>query len=164
MDPITAVSLVSAVFSFVDFGFKLVRGARAIHKSASGTPDETRTQEVVIGNLKELCIRLTPPRTDVSISGEDASLCELAAECRDLSDQLIALIQKGKPGGRTSWLRSTSAAFSKIVNESKTASLEQRLENCRRQLEFHVRVAARSVLLVLGIYYTSLGSIPCHVY
>ena len=36
MDPITAVGLASSIITFVEFGFKLVDGAREIHLSTTG--------------------------------------------------------------------------------------------------------------------------------
>src|ERR1051325_4548642 len=96
MDPVTAVSLASAVVQFIDYTTKLVDAAADIHHSGSGTTLENRNIELVVSEMNALSRRLEPPRTGEQNDDEKA-LCRLAAECRILSDQILGLLEKIKP-------------------------------------------------------------------
>lgn len=61
MDPITAVGLASSIITFVEFGFKLVDGAREIHLSTTGKTAHNATAEVVVTEFKLWSARLATP-------------------------------------------------------------------------------------------------------
>lgn len=144
MDPVTAIGLVSAILSFIDFGHKLVKGAIMIHGSIDGTVDENRSSEAIVKEMKRFSSGLLPP-DDSQLAGEEKELCMLAQECRALSGQLVDLLQKVKPKDPASKSQSLWASLKSKVYEKEMEGLEKRLDYCRGQLELQVTFLSRSV-------------------
>ena len=62
MDPLTAIGLASSIVQFVDYGTKLIGGAREIYHSTTGTTAQNETLELVATEMKEWSSRLKTPR------------------------------------------------------------------------------------------------------
>ena len=142
MDPVTAIGLVSSILTFVSFSTKLVSGAIKIHESLDGALEENRSREVIAREMKSFAARLLPP-DDSRLAGEEKDLCALAKECRAISGKLVGLLDKVKPKDPGSKSQSLWAALKTKVYESERADLEQRLENCRSQLELQLAFFTR---------------------
>jgi len=142
MDPMTAVSLASAIVQFIDYSTKLVDAASDIHRSASGTSLENQNIEFVVSEVKALSLRLDPPRTGQPTDDEQA-LCRLAAECRILSGQILDLLEKIKPKNPKSKRQSVWSAIKTMWNDREMKELGQRLQNCRSQLELQLNFLMR---------------------
>jgi hypothetical protein len=56
MDPLVAIGLVSNILSFINFSKDLLCGAGEIHGSLSGTLEENRSREVVVGVMKKILL------------------------------------------------------------------------------------------------------------
>jgi hypothetical protein len=137
MDPMTVVSLASAIVQFVDYITKLVNAASNIHHSASGASLGNQNIKFVVSKVKALSLRLDPPRTGQPTDDEQA-LCRLAAECRILSDQILGLLEKIKPKDPKSKRQSVWSAIKTMWNDREKKELVQRLQNCRSQLELQL--------------------------
>jgi hypothetical protein len=87
---------------------------------------------------------LTPDASN--LAGEDKELCNLAAECRMLSGQLVDLLEKIKPKDPKSKSQSILSALKNKVHEKEKQDLEQRLDYCRSQLELQLNFLGRSDL------------------
>ncbi|EFX03145.1 hypothetical protein CMQ_3074 [Grosmannia clavigera kw1407] len=80
MDPVTAIGLASSIIAFVDFGWKLIKGAKEIYDAADGTLEENRSREAVVLEMKRLTVQLVSPEHSL-LSGEERDLCLLAGTC-----------------------------------------------------------------------------------
>jgi hypothetical protein len=141
MDPVTAIGLVSAILSFIGFGTKLVRGTIEIYGTADGVLAENRSREAVAGKMKELAARMAPPDAGgkaPQLAGKDKDLCDLAAECRAISEKLVELLGRIKPRDPGRKLQSLWAALRSVASEREREELERRLDYCRGQLELQV--------------------------
>jgi hypothetical protein len=136
MEPLVAIGLVSNILSFISFSKELLCGAGEIHGSLSGTLEENRSREVVVGEMKKFSSRLLTPDAS-NLAGEDKELCNLAAECRTLS---------GQPKDPKSKGQSVLSALKNKVHEKEKQDLEQRLDYCRSQLELQLIFLGRSDL------------------
>lgn len=94
MDPFTAIGVASSIATFVDLGFKFIKGTSEIYQSANGCTSENTHAELVSRRLQQTCLDLE--RDTASSSAEAKRLQPLAHECRALSVDLLRLIQKGK--------------------------------------------------------------------
>jgi hypothetical protein len=145
MDPITALGLVSSVFSFISFGTSLVKGAIRIHESLDGNLDENRSREAIAAEMASFSTRLLPPDHS-QLAGEERGLCILVTECRHLSVELVGLLRRIQPLDPKSKSQSLWSALRNKVNEKEKADLEQRLDHCRSQLDLQLTFVNKSLL------------------
>ena len=136
MDPVTAIQVVSAVFSFVQAGAAVLKTAKEIRDSADGLSDDSRSRRVVVesmqGAIKKL--RATNLGEKSSDQARDTPLFNLVVECEDLSGRIekcLGKIQKSKFGR----LGSASKA---LLRKDELEALETRLGHCRGQLELEL--------------------------
>ena len=142
MDPISAISLAGNIIAFVDLSTKLLKVAKEVHTSLSGVTEENRSRELLVSEMKAFSSKLLAPE-DPSFVGEDAHLCKLAKECRDLATQLIELLSKIKAKDPKSKRESVWSSVKNKYYEKDRQELEQRLENCRTQLNIQLNHLTR---------------------
>ena|SRR5277367_356425 len=135
MDPLTAIGLASSIVQFVDFGTKLIGGAREIYRSTTGTTAQNATLEVVITEVRAWCSRLNSPDPSSVYSEEEKAICSLAAECQKLSGEILELIQKTRPKKEKSRTEAFFAAIRDKWHEDDKHKLQERLGKCRSQLK-----------------------------
>lgn len=142
IDPLSAISLASAIVQFVDFSTKIIHGAREVYGSASGATEENRSLEVVVQNMRNLSSEFGS--MDPSQQNEDEkALCRLAKECDILSDQIFELLQNVKPKDPNSSFQAIWAALKNKKYERQKSELERRLNGCRSQLELQLNFLTR---------------------
>ncbi|KAL5331546.1 hypothetical protein ACEPPN_001080 [Leptodophora sp. 'Broadleaf-Isolate-01'] len=134
MDPLTAISLASSIVQFIDYSTKLIHGAKEIYGSVTGATEENYRLENVTAEMQTLSLKLLP-RQDAQQTEDEQALSRLAAECKILSDQILALLKSIKPKDFNSKSQSVWAALKSKWNEREKQELEERLKNCQSQLE-----------------------------
>ncbi|KAK1976115.1 hypothetical protein LZ30DRAFT_322205 [Colletotrichum cereale] len=68
MDPITAISLASNVISFIDFGTKVLSGARKVQEA--GALEDNETLESVVRQMQTFIAKLLAP-DQTNLTGTD---------------------------------------------------------------------------------------------
>lgn len=138
MDPVSALSLASAITTFINFGTKLTRGTLEIYKSASGS---------TIGNahLRGITQDLRDITTDLKVCLEGGSkhekdLEDLAAECRGLGDTLVRLIDKLTVAGERTWSKSLQAKCKSMRRERDIKDLKGKLASYPSRLLLHLNL------------------------
>lgn len=96
MDPVTALSVVSAAFSIVTFAKDLIKGAIFVHDSIQNDEIGSRSRESVVSEMQKFSSTLTLV-DGAFIQQNDPELYRLASDCRTLSEELIRLVTKLKP-------------------------------------------------------------------
>jgi hypothetical protein len=134
MDPLTAIGLSSAIVQFVDFGTKLICGAREIYYSTTGTTEENATLELVVAEMRTWSLKLRRSGPSSAQSEEEKAICSLAEECQILSGKILDLIEKTKPKNQKSRIEVFWAAIRDKRHENDRLQLEKRLGTCRSQL------------------------------
>jgi hypothetical protein len=142
MDPLTAIGLASSIVQFIDFSTKLIHGAKEIYDSAAGATEENQRLENVTAEMQTLSLKLLPPQ-GAQQTDDERALSRLAAECKILSDQILALLKSIKPRDLGSKRQSVWAALKSKWNEREKQELEERLKNCRSQLEIQLNFLMR---------------------
>ncbi|KAG8164411.1 hypothetical protein KVR01_006329 [Diaporthe batatas] len=137
MDPLTAIGLVSNILSFVEFSSRLLKGAKEVYDSQHGVLEDNRSRETVMREMQRMSTLLSVSKSH-NKAGHDSSLCILASECRQLSTQLISLLEKIKPHDSGSKAQSLLSAVRNKTYESERESLEARLSDCRAQLHLEL--------------------------
>jgi hypothetical protein len=134
MDPVSAVGLASAILTFVEAGFKLIKTAHGIHTSVDGVLDNNRHRESISVEIKQASARLETTTTS-ELTPEQQSLYTLAKKCRETSVELVTVLDKVKPKPSSSnAIRSLSYALRASKKADQIKNLESRLKDYRDQL------------------------------
>jgi hypothetical protein len=109
MEPLSALSLATAVIQIVDFSSKVITRAREVSRSADGTIDETAILENAAVNLNDLLTQLQMI-TGATSSGHgalhpntpDQQLLQYAKDSQDVATELRRMLNnvKHKKDGR----------------------------------------------------------------
>ncbi|KAL2673689.1 hypothetical protein Neosp_012132 [[Neocosmospora] mangrovei] len=132
MDPVSAIGLASAIITFIEFGSKLLKGAKEIRDSSNDSLEKNESREVIAEAMKEVATKLKTPEP-AQISPEQQKLCDLALKCNDLSQRILELLNKIKPKNKKP-LHVYRAAFRAWRKEDDIKLLEKSLNDCRSQL------------------------------
>jgi hypothetical protein len=136
LDPISAVSLTSAIVQFVDFSAKLISKSHEIYTSSSGVSQENVNLQAIADRLGTLAIHFND---DLSTGGgiKPASQClsSLALSCKDVADELLQAIESLKvhSGPNRKW-RTFRKALKSMWEKGRIEDLERRLNDLRSQL------------------------------
>ncbi|KAL6718207.1 hypothetical protein ACLMJK_004295 [Lecanora helva] len=135
LDPLTAVSLASAIVQLTDFGIRLVEGGIRVYQSADGLQADHSDLDTRVTQLRELTARVIV--TDDQSEDSFSNIKFFARSCHSIASELLAVLDAlrvRKPAGiGRKW-----ESFQKAVeaqtprNKDKIASLEKRLKNARQ--------------------------------
>lgn len=134
MEPLAALGAAAAVAQFVDFSCKILSNAREIHGSVSGATEENSS----LGNATREMQRLTEKLITTEFhdgTEEEKLLNSLVAECRSLSSQLLALLDKIKAKDPKSKFQIIRAAAKSKLYEQEKLALQRRLDDCQLRLD-----------------------------
>jgi hypothetical protein len=131
-DPITALSLASAVLQLVDFGSKMLVTGYKTYKSVDGVSDCNEHIEVLVADLRALHEKLAqrPSTATAGLSEDEAAIVELAGKSQRIARKLIALLEDLKVKGK-GLLRSWEAVRKTI----KATWKKEEIEILHRQLQ-----------------------------
>ena len=143
MDPLTAISLASAIVQFIDFSTSLVGGVREVYSSATGATEENRSLAAVVAEMQQLASKMSAPRAG-QLTGDERALWRLAAECQIVSDQLLDLLERVRAKDPSSKIRAALAALRSKLHEREMLELQRRLDGCRSQLQLQLSFLSSS--------------------
>lgn len=144
MDPITGISLVSGIISFVSFGKDLVKGAIKIHASQDGYSQENQNREFVADELRRFSVSLQPPG-ESGLAGEEKALASLAAKCHELAEDMAKVLDKIKAKDPNSKMQTVWAALKATAHEKDLMDFERRLDQCATQMHLQLTFFTRFV-------------------
>jgi hypothetical protein len=147
MDPLTALSLASAVVQFVDFGIKVFSKGNEIHQSATGSSventeinDNTETLHTLLQNIQDSQPNIP---SGTKLPSEQESLNRLVWSCRNLGNRLLDLTEKTSAGPNAGRWKSVGAAVSAVWSAKDIMETARRLDRYRDQLNFNIVVSLR---------------------
>ncbi|KAM0169656.1 hypothetical protein ACHAPC_011243 [Botrytis cinerea] len=133
LDPLTSISLASAIVQFIDFGSKLVADGREIYKNGTLTYHEEL--DLITKDLRnfteEIELRLVPP---TAILADELALRELAIKAKELADQLLTVLNTVKSTDGQSALQSFRLVLRTTRRKGKIQDIEKRLDKLRKQI------------------------------
>ena len=144
MDPLTAISLASAIVQFVDFSSKLIAEGHHIYQSIEGASRANLRTEHITNHINSLNKHLLQPdrrysQTGVSSESETA-LRNLVTACRTVANDLLSLLEELKVDKHSQGAQRKLETFRKAVltqrskNKDKIKSLEDQLDNIQKQI------------------------------
>lgn len=144
MEALAAISLVSNIIQFVEVGSKVIAGAKEIYTSKDGMTKDNKSLEDATHELRKLSHDLRP--TSKAAHSEDERILQrLSGECRDVFEQLLALIKSTVPRNPQSKFASLSASVKHAMSRSERKDLKRKLDDCRSQLHLSMDRVARCV-------------------
>lgn len=154
MEPLSALSLASAVIQIVDFSSKVIARTREAYLSADGTTQETVHLEDAIANLDELMVGINPSISwrhgtgAISERSPDHQLLQFAEESHRIAVDLRMVLDKvrlDQNGGRRNPL---DQGFRSVLEQNNISALKNRLDEIRKQVDTTLLVSIRYLCLV----------------
>jgi hypothetical protein len=134
MEPLSALGSAAAIAQFVDFGFKVLSNAREIYSSVSGATEENSSLGNTTREMQRLTEKLVAPEL-VGGTDEEKLLRGLVTECRSLSSQLLALLDRIKAKDPKSKFQIIRAAAKSKLCEHEKLTLQHRFNDCQLRLD-----------------------------
>ncbi|PNP74459.1 hypothetical protein FNYG_12204 [Fusarium nygamai] len=148
MDPISALSVATAVATFIEFAGSLISTAGTIYRSDDGASPDTLKLETIYETLQNLSIGLQAfhaagqpdaPNQHPTTSSDVATLSSLSAHCRDDCNNLLDIFQKLKVQGDKNRLwKSVKASLKTKTEINKIWQIEKRLERSQKVMSLQV--------------------------
>jgi hypothetical protein len=150
VDPMTALGLASNVVQLVSFTSDIISKSREIYKSQDGKLVEHMELEAITNSLKGLSSDLLFPSEGEDLSRRDENLQDLCEGCREISRQLLGVIQEFQAqGGNKKW-KSFRGALNSIWKEDEIEKLSRRLDRYRAQIDTTLLVSLTTALREQG--------------
>jgi hypothetical protein len=144
LDPLTALGLASNIISLVTFTSDLISKSREYYDSADGALIEQLELEAITISLQKLTGNLVVPTGGRKKTKTEQQLSELCTGCREISKELLVIIQGLKSeGSHTRW-NSFRQALKSVWKEDKIKALEARLDRYRRQIDTTLLISLRT--------------------
>jgi predicted nucleic acid-binding Zn-ribbon protein len=138
LDPITVFALAANIVQFIEVGYK---ATNIIHQLwVESKTDENLEIETAIGDLQDICTKLTSPsQASTPPSEDDKKLRTIAQSCQKLSKELESVLQKLVVTSKTHDFRRRVEVMQKALKSmfeaKKISDLQRRLGIMREQLE-----------------------------
>lgn len=158
MDPLSALSLAGAVVQFVQFTAALLRSTRSIHswrQNSSGVSSEIEKIDDIYRKLSSLSSTLRTrsranPPTDadsdpIEVSEDSSDIQELAAQCQEDCDRLLAILDKLKPdlSCHPKIWKSFRLALQQTAKADEIDKIQGRLTNIQTVILIHITTLSR---------------------
>ena len=129
MDPLTALSLASAVVQFVDFGISILKAGNEVYHRLDGATIRNAAIEDVTTNLRDLMDRLTvqSPVAGTPLTPAQVALNSLVQKCSNKAQELIDKLNNVKAKGPGFW-KTVSAAFLTVCSKKEIEGISEELK------------------------------------
>ena len=147
MDPVTAFSLAGTILQFIDSGSKFIGFAWRLYRTGNAKDD---LPEVIMltEHLDQVLKRLGSPSASPAVclvqsDGASDGLFQLAAECKDVASQLLAILKSLRLNHNPRRRDALRLAFHLMWKEDDIKSLQSRLDAFRSQFNLHLLITLR---------------------
>lgn len=156
LDPLTAISLASAVVQFTEFGIKLVTGSIELYHSADGLNRERSNLELRISTVHKLAenivLSFEYKSDDGPATEDEKELGKLATSCKGMASDLLSVLDDLKvknptgPGRKWESFRKAVAAQTPH-NKKKIEDLDKNLRSVKEDMLHRVQFMMRYISL-----------------
>ena len=147
MDALTAIGLVGNIIQFVDFSQKLISNSIQLYHSSDGALAENIDIETVTNHLLTLNKKLKADAATV----DDGALQSLCLSCENAGLDLLKALNKVKVKDRQQTWESIRKALWSVWTKGEIKGLEQRLAKFKDELNLHIVVGLRYVILFRSV-------------
>jgi hypothetical protein len=151
-EAIAALSLAANIVQFIDFGGRVLSGGLKLYNSGpdSKRPSSASDTKFITQSLQRLIEGLNWPleQSDSTNEGTELSQTEidlrsLAAQCKDIADELLKAIKKVELQGKGGKWDSFRAALKHVLAEGKIEKFRQQLDAFRQEIILHILACLR---------------------
>lgn len=136
-ESLAILGLASNIISIVDFGLKLVSGARSVRDSLQGTTADVKVLELIVQDVRAFHDQNLP--AGKKLSKHELRILAMATECeniaQDLSKAIVALRVRT---GRSKTLESGRIAFQALWKQKDIEKLQSQLERLDIRIREHI--------------------------
>ena len=135
------IGLVSSIITFVDFGFKIVSGAKDVRDSVQGTMGEVCELDLIVTDVQHWNDLVKKQRTPgQKRSNDELHVLEMVDECEVLVGKLRSLIStlKVRVDARSKTLEGARVFTKSFLKQAEIKSLRSRLDDIAPRIENHV--------------------------
>lgn len=156
LDPLTAISLASAIAQFTDFGIKLVAGVIELYHSTDGLSGESSNLEYRITHVrkyaKTVILSSGHNGDDEPTSENEKELGKLAASCKGIASDLLSVfddLKVKKPAGPGRNWESFRKAVASLTphNKNKIEDLVKKLRSVKEEMLNRIQFMMRYIFL-----------------
>ena len=144
MDPLSAFSTAAAVVQFVDFGYRLVKGAHELYTSPVGQKSEYIELSVVSQDLSNLADAVKAKLGENA--GPPEEVLRICRECASTNDELQQILRKLKAQGDTKFALAADS-WRVALRQATTAGDIEKLADRLSQIREQMNVALLYLLL-----------------
>jgi len=143
MDPLSALSLASAVIQFINFASKLFIQGAQLYRSSEGALLDNIELSSISGDLRRISIGLRPSQSTEHLVEDELALWDLSISCQKLADKILYTIEDLVARNPRARWNSVRQAFRSIRKEKEIRALEKRLDSYRSQLSIRLLAILR---------------------
>jgi len=152
MEPLSALSIASAVIQIADFSSKVIARTREVYSSASGTIEETTLLEDAMTNLEDLMIglessisRKSAGRGAFHQKTADQQLLHLAKESHAVAADLREMLNKVKLKKDGRQRGALNQGLRSVLEQKNISALKEKLDEIRKQIDTALLISLRYV-------------------
>lgn len=150
MEPLSALSIASAVIQIVDFSSKVIARTREVYLSAEGSIEENTLLEDASSNLDDLMSGLkrdvagrSSKVGNIRHKTSEQQLVRLAEDSQSAADDLRKALKSLKSRKDGSDRSAVGHAFRSVLGEKEVTVLKEKLDEIRKQIDTTLLVALR---------------------
>jgi len=144
MEALGTIGLVANIAQFIEFGGKLISKSTELYQSTDDVLAENLALELATNHL----VLLNDKLKDGAITNSDDALKRLCEACHGAAEDLLAALKKIKvQGSKTRW-KSFRKALRSVWSKEQICDLEGRVAGFREELNLHLTVELRYVILL----------------
>jgi hypothetical protein len=148
MEPLSALSIATAVVQFLDFAGSILSSTYKIYTSSPGDLGQNNDVRSITKSLIDLNTKLeadlnypTPGR----LSSQDKYISQLGRECNEIGNRLVLALERIQAQQKNGLWGSFRLALATVWSRGDIESLQQTMSNYRQQISMHILVALRYV-------------------
>ncbi|KAL9618347.1 MAG: hypothetical protein Q9160_006929 [Pyrenula sp. 1 TL-2023] len=143
LDPLSALSVASAVVTFVDFACELLQAADTI--SSKGSTQRIAQNKILTADLIDISASLrarvpTRVETEGSLKAEEQALDNIVIKCNEIASELISALERITVGQPANKWKSVQTALCTIWSDGKITDLVAQLDSYRREIALRILV------------------------
>ncbi|KAI2602605.1 hypothetical protein GGR54DRAFT_493072 [Hypoxylon sp. NC1633] len=143
MEAVVAIGLASNILQLTECGYTVIRIANELRRSGKETTRSNAETALVAKEMRKLSLKLTKDLPTSNLNQDEEALRQLAQQCVQISDKLLALLEsmKVRGPGILNWVK----AAIRIMREGRQRNhLQASLDNSRKQLNIQMNHMSQS--------------------
>lgn len=140
MEALATLGIVANICQFIEYGYKIVREARRLRNSGTGSLDPELERDTQ--SMAHLASKLGKGSPS-GLSVDEMVLNDLATQCLAVSKELLAMLDSLKAKRPRSRIESMVRAFHQKRRSEDIDTLEKKLDRCRSQLQIQLTTMMR---------------------